>query len=156
MKSLRHLDYGRDREVTDIGAAGVQAILDGQDVDGWQPLLRAVSRDPWGPVADRIEQVIDHLESYGTAAALRAWLSHSRAGLDRPAMTLSAHRVRQGLSQAQVAKRMGVSQAQVARLESSSNPTTRSITRYLDALAMRPVALVAVGDDRAVAITWPS
>lgn len=156
MTALRHLDYGPGHAVTDMGAAGVQAILDSQDVDGWQPLLRAVRDNPWGPVADRIEQVIDHLDSYGTAAAMRAWLSRCRAALEQPARPLSAHRVQAGLSQAQVAEYMGVSQAQVARLEGSSNPTSRSITRYLDALGMRPVALVAVGDDGAVAITWPS
>ncbi|CAN5773676.1 hypothetical protein BH24ACT15_BH24ACT15_14900 [soil metagenome] len=156
MTALRHLDYGPGHAVTDIGAAGIQAILDGQDVDGWQPLLRAVRTDPWGPVADRIEQVSDHLESYGTSAAMRAWLSRCRAGLEQPARTLSAHRVRQGLSQAQVAGHMGVSQAQVARLESSSNPTSRSVGRYLDALDMRPVAIIAAGENGATVITWPS
>lgn len=143
---LRHLDYGARASVDDVGAAGLQAILDGSDVDGWRPVLLAVARAPWGPVALRVEQVLDHLETYGTAAVVRAWLRHCRAGTAAPTGTLADLRREAGLTQRELAARLGSSQAQVARIEAASSPSLRSLRRYLQGLALTPVALVVAGD----------
>lgn len=143
---LRHLDYGLRASVHDIGTAGLQDILDGTDVDGWRPVLIALARDPWGPVALRVEQVLDHLKTYGTARLFRSWLRHCRAGVDQPAVTLADLRREAGLTQRELAERLGSSQAQVARVEGSSSPSMRSLSRYLQALSMTPVALVAMSD----------
>lgn len=132
---LRHLDYGPHATVHELGAAGLHGILDGADVDDWRPVLTALARDPWGPVAVRVEQVLDHLETYGTARLLRQWLRHCRAGADRPAVTLADLRRDAGLSQRQLAARLGSSQAQVARFEGSPSPSMRSLSRYLAALS---------------------
>lgn len=143
---LRHLDYGARASVHDIGAAGLQGILDGSDVDGWRPVLTAVARDPWGPVALRVEQVLDHLETYGTARLLRGWLRQCRAGVDQAPVTLADLRREAGLSQRELAVRLGSSQAQVARVEASSSPSMRSLRRYLQALAMTPVGFVVTSE----------
>ena len=143
---LRHLDYGPRASVHDVGAAGLQGILDGGDVDGWRPVLTVLAHDPWGPVALRVEQVLDHLETYGTARLLRQWLRHCRAGVEQPAVTLADLRREAGLSQRELAARLGSSQAQVARVEGASSPSMRSLNRYLQALAMTPVALVVTSD----------
>lgn len=143
---LRHLDYGPRASVHDLGAAGLQAVLDGGDVNDWRPVLAALARDPWGPVALRVAQVLDHLETYGTARLVRGWLRHCRAGVDQPAITLAELRREAGLSQRELAARLGSSQAQVARVEGSTAPSVRSLHRYLQALAMTPVALVVASD----------
>lgn len=144
LPQLRHLDYGPDASIEEVGAAGLQAILDGYDVEAWQPILLAVQRDPWGPVAHRLERIVDHLESYGTREAMGRWLRRCRAGTDAPVQTLAQLRRGAGLTQRELAERLGVSQAQVARLESAALPTLRSLTRYLSALDARPVAILAV------------
>lgn len=142
---LRHLDYGPSASVHDVGAAGVQAILDGSDVGGWRPVLAAVAREPWGPVATRVEQVLDHLETYGTAALIGGWLHRCRTGSPDQARTLAELRREAGLSQRELAARLGLSQAQVARVETSATPSMRSLTRYLQGLGTTPVALIAGG-----------
>ena len=76
---FRHLDYGSGATVRDLGAAGVAALLDGGDVGDWAPLLTELGDDPWGPVASRVEQVLDHLETRGTGHALRSRLERCRA-----------------------------------------------------------------------------
>ena len=141
---LRHLDYGPDASIEEVGAAGLQAILDGYDVEAWRPILLAVQRDPWGPVAHRLERILDHLESYGTRQAISQWLRRCRAGTDAPVQTLAQLRHGAGLTQRELAQRLGLSQAQVARLESATMPTLRSLTRDLSALDARPVAILAV------------
>lgn len=143
LPELRHLDYGRQADVRDVGAAGLQAILDGGDVTSWRPVLAALARDPWGPVAVRVEQVLDHLETYGTAKLMRGWLRHCRGGTSGQGGTLAALRRDAGLSQRQLAARLGISQAQVARVETAEAPSLRSLARYLQGLEMAPVALVA-------------
>lgn len=101
---------------------------------------------PGDPVALRVEQVLDHLETYGTAAVVRAWLGHCRAGAAAPTGTLADLRREAGLSQRELAARLGSSQAQVARIEAASSPSLRSLRRYLQGLALTPVALVVAGD----------
>ncbi len=149
---LRHLDYGRTASIGDVGAAGLQAILDGHDVEDWRPILLALQHDPWGAVAQRVERIADHLESYGTRQAITGWLRRCRAGTDAPAQTLAELRRGHGLSQRELAQRLGVSQAQVARTEAATLPTLRSLTRYLAALEARPVALLAVSAQGPIAV----
>lgn len=156
LPALRHLDYGRRDSVQEIGAAGLQAILDGSDIAAWRPLLTALAEDPWGSVAVRVERVLDHLETYGTARLLRGWLVRCRAGATEQAHTLAELRHQAGLSQRQLAVRLGCSQAQVARIETSAAPSLRSLSRYLDGLDLTPVALVAAGRSGARIVRLPA
>lgn len=119
--------------------------MDAADQADCPSVLRALAHDPWGPVAVRVEQVLDHLETYGTARLLRQWLRHCRAGADQPAVTLADLRRDAGLSQRQLAARLGSSQAQVARIEGSPSPSMRSLSRYLAALSFTPAAVVVTG-----------
>ena len=147
LPALRHLDYGAEATIETVGPAGLQALLDRGDVAHWRDILVAVQRDPWGPVARRVQRLLPHLESYGTAPALAAWLRRCRGGIDAPARSLAELREGRGLTQRELAVRLGVSQAQVARVEQSTNPTLRSIQRYLGALDLAPVALAVVSPD---------
>lgn len=156
LPAFRHLAYPPRATVAQIGAAGVQAILDGSDVAGWRPLLRAVQQDPWGCVAERVDRVLDHLESYGSAEAMRGWLRRCRAGTTEPAATLAALRREAGLTQRQLAARLGVSQAQVARVEVATAPSLGSLTRYLQALGLTPAALIAAAPDGARVVRLPA
>lgn len=102
------------------------------------------------------DHVLDHLDSYGSAEAMRGWLRRCRAGTTEPAATLAALRREAGLSQRQLAARVGVSQAQVARVEAATAPSLSSLTRYLRALGMTPVALVAAAPEGARLVRLPA
>lgn len=146
---FRHLDYGARPGLTEVGAAGIQAVLDRGDVGAWRPVLVAVQREPWGPVADRVERVVDHLESRGAACAWRAWLRRCRSQVGGLPASLTELRRQSGLSQQDLAMRLGVSQAQVARIEGAANPTVRSVARYLAALG-RPLVALAARDSQGI------
>ena len=49
-------------------------------------------------------------------------------------MKLSDYRNNRGLSQTEVAKRMGVTQAFVSMIESSNNPTIKTLRSYFNAM----------------------
>lgn len=147
LEEFRHLDYGPQATVADVGRAGLQALLDGGDVAGWRPVLAAIERDPWGAVASRVDDLLGHLESYGTSRALASWLRRCRAGVTAEPRSLAEVREAGGFTQRELAERMGVSQAQVARIETSRNPTLRSLRRYLGALDQHLQVLVATGTE---------
>jgi DNA-binding XRE family transcriptional regulator len=138
---LRHLDYGPTATITDVGPAGLQAMMDDGDIADWRHILDAIQRDPFGVVAERVVRLLPHLFTYGTAAAFEGWLRRCREGAPR-SVGLVELRVRGGVSQRQMAARMGVSQPQVARIEAAHNPTLRTLARYLTALDIDLVGLL--------------
>jgi hypothetical protein len=54
----------------DFTLAAIDDILDRGGLADWAPLLREIRRDPHGPVAGRVAQVLEHHTMYGTT---RAW-----------------------------------------------------------------------------------
>jgi len=152
---LRHLDYGVGATIEDVGPAGLQALLDDGDVVHWSPILAAIQRDPFGVVAGRVERVLPHLDSCGTAAALEGWLRRCRDGFPTAVGGLAELRGSRGVTQRRMAARMGVSQPQVARIEAARNPTLETLSRYLAVLGFRPVALLAEGAEGIIAVRLP-
>lgn len=145
--AFRHLDYGRGATIDEIGAAGLEALLEEGDLAGWRPVLEALRRDPWGPTARRVERLLPHLQTHGTATLFRRWIDRCRGGLSSQPVVLADLRVTAGLTQAVLAERMGVSQAQVARIENAENPTLRSVQRYLASLGRHVEGLLVAGGD---------
>jgi hypothetical protein len=54
----------------DFTLAAIDDILERGTLAAWAPLLREIRRDPDGPVAGRVAQVLEHHTMYGTT---RAW-----------------------------------------------------------------------------------
>lgn len=72
--------------------AAIDDILDRGGLQDWAPLLREVRRDPNGPVAHRVAQVIEHHRMYGTTGAWSRFL-HNQRDVTRP---LPAHESTRG------------------------------------------------------------
>jgi len=75
----RHLDYPQDTPVERLGPAAIDDILDRGDLDDWAPLVRAVKRDPFGPVAETILRICEAHDMYGTSVLWPALVAHRRA-----------------------------------------------------------------------------
>lgn len=63
----RHLAYPPDRPVDEWGPAALDDLLDRGDLTDWLPLLRALRRDPHGPLADRVLHLCRSHQMYGTS-----------------------------------------------------------------------------------------
>ena len=58
--------------------AAIDDILERGTLADWAPLLREVRRDPYGPVAARVERVIANHRIYGTTDAWARFLEAQR------------------------------------------------------------------------------
>lgn len=59
--------------------AAIDDILERGRMTDWVPLLRDVSRDPFGPVADRVMRVVEHHPMYGTSTVWSRFVARRRA-----------------------------------------------------------------------------
>lgn len=74
----RHLDTAPDRPVEEWGLAALDDLLDRGDLADWRPLLLAVGRDPWGPLADRVLHLCRAHRMYGTSAVWPRYVTARR------------------------------------------------------------------------------
>jgi DNA-binding XRE family transcriptional regulator len=143
----RHLDYPPGTEITDLGPAALDALLERGDLESWAPLLRAVSRDPWGPLADTVLGLCEAHPMYGTSPLWRAWIERRRRGETMGDVTLAEARARTGMTQSAVAERMGVSQSDVSKLERRDDLLISTLRRYVQAIGGRLELRLAGADE---------
>ena len=137
----RHLDMPPDVPVERLPLVAIADTLERGDLQDWQPLARAIRRDPWGDLADAVTRLIDAYPQYGTSPLWRAWIDRCRArGPDpiaAPPVTLAALRRGLGLTQAQVARRLRMTQSDVSKLERRENARLSTLQAYARALGGR-------------------
>lgn len=63
----------------DFTLAAVDDILDRGGLADWTPLLREIRRDPYGPLAGQVADVIEHHAMYGTTRAWARFLHAERS-----------------------------------------------------------------------------
>lgn len=135
--AFRHLDYPMDADVTVLGPAAIDALLERGDLDSWAPLLRVVAGDPFGSLADTILRISDAHPMYGTSALWRDWIARRRGRSTPEMITLAEARTRAGLTQTQVAERLGVGQSDVSKLERRSDVRLSTLRAYAAAIGAR-------------------
>lgn len=154
--AFRHLDYPVDADVTQLGPAAIDALLERGDLDTWTPLLRAVADDPFGPLADTILRICDAHPMYGTSVLWRDWIERRRGRSAPHTMSLSDARMRAGLTQTQVAERMGIGQSDVSKLERRPDVRLSTLRAYAAAIGGRlHVAIRGAGDEAPRELSFP-
>jgi DNA-binding XRE family transcriptional regulator len=144
---FRHLDHRPDAPVAELGAAGLDALLERGDLEAWRDLARAVAADPWGPAADTVLRICEAHAMYGTTALWRAWIARRRGAQSEKGETLAQARARVGLTQSEMARLLGISQSDVSKLERRGDLRLSTLLRYARALGARlEITLQAEGD----------
>ncbi|HUF76669.1 MAG TPA: helix-turn-helix transcriptional regulator [Longimicrobiales bacterium] len=131
---FRHLDYGADTPVVDLGPAAIDALLERGDLHDWAPVLRAIARAPWGRTAETVLRLCDAHPMYGTSDLWRAWIEGLRKEEEAEGESLAQARARAGLTQAEVGRRMGISQSDVSKLERRGDARVSTLRAYAQAL----------------------
>lgn len=153
---FRHLEYPVDAEVTRLGPAGIDALLESGDLDSWVRLLRVVASDPFGPLADTILRISDAHPMYGTSTLWRDWIARRRGRPAPDTTTLADARTRAGLTQTQVAERLGVGQSDISKLERRSDVRLSTLRAYAAAIGGRlHVTIRGAGDDAPRELVFP-
>ena len=153
---FRHLDYPEHAEVTRLGPAAIDALLERGDLDSWEPLLGVIARDPFGSLADTILRICDAHPMYGTSTLWREWIARRRGRPAPNTTTLVDARTRAGLTQAQVGERMGIGQSDVSKLERRADVRLSTLRTYAAAIGARlHVAISRAGDDGPRELEFP-
>jgi hypothetical protein len=72
---MRHRHLGHQR----LTPAALDDLLENGTLGDWQPVLSRVRRDPYGPVAMRIAELLDARDYEERGALWRSYLDHSRS-----------------------------------------------------------------------------
>lgn len=144
----RHLDVDETTPPRALGAAAIDDLLDRGDLGDWQPLLAEVRRDPWGPVANRVLQLVEHHPMYGTSRLWRSWIEEQRSASHAPhaGEALRALRRERGMTQRQVADRLDMAQPEISKLEHRRDVRLSTARAYIAALG-GTMGVVARFDD---------
>lgn len=99
------------------------AVLERGGVRSWRPVLAEVRRQPWGPVARRVEQFVAYSDDAPLVALLRRALKDARTGAEERERRTVAEQVRRcidrsGLNAAEFAARIGTSASRLSTYRS--------------------------------------
>ena len=153
----RHCEVPRDVPAEDLPLVAIVDILERGDLEQWQPLARAIRRDPQGDLATAVMHLIDAYPRYGTSPLWRAWIDRCQvreqvtpAAAQVPStaqsVTLAALRRDLGLTQAQVARQLGMTQSDVSKLERRENVRLGTLQAYARALGGRLLVTFVDGE----------
>jgi DNA-binding XRE family transcriptional regulator len=136
----RHLEYSPGPP-EEWPLAALVDVLQRGDLADWRPIAMAVARDPHGPLAARVLDLLAAYPAYGTSALWRAWIERRRAAAETalPAVPagLAGLRRRMGLTQVEVARRIGISQSDLSKLERREDMRLSTLVAYTEAMGGR-------------------
>ena len=132
---FRNLTVTPDDPVGEWGFEGLLSAVDRGDLSDWRKIVAAVHRDPWGEVAETLEQVLACAEDRGAAEAVGAAVALARARAESAerrevAETLRGYVARSGLNQQQFARRIGTSASRMSTyLNGKVSPSAALVVR---------------------------
>jgi DNA-binding Xre family transcriptional regulator len=147
----RHVEVPEGTPVERWPSPALVDVLERGDLADWQPLAAAVAREPSGPLAERLLQLVDAYPAYGTSPLWRAWIDRCRARAEGPlpaaAAPLPALRRRRGLTQVELARRMGLSQSDLSKLERRTDVRVSTLAAVATALGGRLRLVLDLGGE---------
>lgn len=104
--------------VEEWGFEGLLAAVDRGDIGAWRTIMAAVRKDPYGPVAGVLSEVVEVAEDSGAAGALQVAVQVVRdqqTAADRTAVAAELTRLveESGLDQGTFARRIGTSRTRL-------------------------------------------
>jgi DNA-binding transcriptional regulator YiaG len=116
---FRNLDVTPAAPVETWPTEAVLAAVERGFLADWRRIVAAVRRDPWGPLARRLEQALEISDAYGTRPLLERALARARTDAAAAERAEVARRVRamldaSGLSRADFAAAIGTSASRLS------------------------------------------
>lgn len=120
---FRNLTITPDTPVEQWPVEAVKTALERGSLKDWRRLYDALSKDPWGPVARRIESALNASQPYGVAELMERGIENARARAAKNERIEVAEQVRRwqarsGLTAAEFAERIGTSASRFSTYQS--------------------------------------
>lgn len=114
--SVRFRNVDVPDAVRDWPHEAVSTVIERGTITDWAVLTREIARDPWGPLARRVQDCLEYADEPGTVALFRRRIAAARAEVESADRAEVARRVRDAVA------RSGLSQEQLARAIGTSRP----------------------------------
>jgi DNA-binding transcriptional regulator YiaG len=111
-------------------------------VPDWQPIFKALSVDPWGPVSRKIERYVSYVPADGISTLFSLAVQRARENAEQAERAQVAAHVRaaiaaSGLTSAQFAERIGTSASRLSTYATGSvTPSAHMLMRIQQLAAM--------------------
>lgn len=117
--SFRNLDVSVDDPVETWPLEAIATALARGGLSDWRRIIAAVRRDPWGPTARAVEQVLNYERPYGVAELMETAIARIRSAAEKTERSEVAQEMREilqasGLNQAEFASRIGTSRTRLS------------------------------------------
>jgi DNA-binding transcriptional regulator YiaG len=121
--AFRNVRADPDDPVETWPVEAVQAALERGSLTHWHRLVSAIRADPWGPVAQAVDEVLSYSQPYGVHGLMTRAISAARQDAERTERTEVAAEIRNlversGLSRAEFASRIGTSASRLSTYSS--------------------------------------
>lgn len=137
---FRNVEVDEAAPIETWPAGAIETLIDRGSLSDWRWLAAALSSNPWGPLARRVEEAVALDCHYGVDRTMEQILREARArstlaGRRRYADRLRELRRSAGLSMRQLAELAGTSPARISDYENARvAPTTDVLARLEDIL----------------------
>lgn len=116
---FRNISIEPDEPVAHWGVEGMLAAIDRGSLPHWRRIATAIRDQPWGPVAQELEQALVLAEDIGVATTLRRVLAAARREAEDSARAEVRRRLRaliesSGLTAGEFAHRLGTSPSRLS------------------------------------------
>lgn len=147
--AFRNLTTLPSDPVADWPTEAVQAALERGDLEHWHRLAAEIDRDPWGPTARQVEEVLRHTRPYGIAEAMETVIARARSRAEQRERAAVAREIRHavdrsGLTHAAFASRIGTSPSRLSTY--LSGKVTPSAALLIRIRRLRPQAGTKTGE----------
>lgn len=116
---FRNVEASPDDPVETWPFEGIRAAVERGTLPDWRRLAKAISADPWGPVAQQVIEVLSSSRPYGTAELLEGVVARAREEASESERHQVAAEIRSlvddsGLSRQEFAERIGTSRSRLS------------------------------------------
>jgi DNA-binding transcriptional regulator YiaG len=117
--AFRNVDASPSDPVSAWPIEAIQTALERGGLSDWRRLATEIRSQPWGPVARRIEGVLEYSRPYGVAKTMELVIAFARNEAEEEERQAVADEVKQlikvsGLSRAEFASRIGTSPSRLS------------------------------------------
>lgn len=139
---FRNLNVSPDAPVSTWPVGGIEIALERGDLDDIRRVVAEVRRDPWGPTARHVEEVLGYSPIYGVSELMKSALARARARAEETERAKVAEYVRgaierSGLSRAEFASRVGTSNSRLSTYASGKVTPSAALLVRIDGLLGR-------------------
>jgi DNA-binding transcriptional regulator YiaG len=133
--TFRNVDFDPASPVDEWPSEAIETIMDRGSLSDWRLLAEAIRRNPWGPAARTVEQIVSWNEHYGVDALMARVIRRAREEVDLRGRALYAAEIRAwraetGMTLRRFASAAGTSASRLSDYENAKvAPTTDILGR---------------------------